>query len=65
MKRLVEGEDRRQGVLLAEFLDDWLSEENPVRAIDVFVDALDLGRWASRELSRRRPAGQATIRASS
>jgi transposase len=42
MKRFVEGRDRRQGVLLPEFLDDWVSEENPVRAIDVFVDALDL-----------------------
>jgi transposase len=43
MKRFVEGEDRRQGVLLPEFLDDYVSEENPVRAIDVFVEALDLG----------------------
>src|ERR1700751_5320832 len=43
MKRFVEGEDRRQGVLLPEFLDDYVSEENPVRAIDVFVDGLDLG----------------------
>src|SRR5246500_1664520 len=43
MKRFVEGEDRRQGVLLPEFLDDWVSEENPVRAIEVFVDALELG----------------------
>src|SRR6201997_858632 len=42
MKRFVEGEDRRQGVLLPEFLDDYVSEENPVRAIDVFVDELDL-----------------------
>jgi transposase len=42
MKRFVQGEDRRQGVLLPEFLDDWVSEENPVRAIDVFVDELDL-----------------------
>ena len=42
MKRFVEGEDRRQGVLLPEYLDDWVSEENPVRAIDVFVDELDL-----------------------
>ena len=42
MKRFVEGEDRRQGVLLAEFLDDYVSDENPVRAIDVFVDELDL-----------------------
>src|ERR1700739_1922611 len=42
MKRFVEGEDRRQGVLLPEFLDDYVKEENPVRAIDVFVDELDL-----------------------
>src|ERR1700691_1834818 len=42
MKRFVVGEDRRQGVLLPEFLDDWVGEENPVRAIDAFVDELDL-----------------------
>src|SRR5471030_2788480 len=43
MKRFVEGEDRRQGVLLPEYLDDYVAEENPVRVIDVFVDELDLG----------------------
>ena len=43
MKRFVEGKDRRQGVLLPEYLDDWVSEENPVRAIEAFVDELDLG----------------------
>jgi len=43
MKRFVEGEDRRQGVLLPEYLDDYVSEENPVRVIDVFVGELDLG----------------------
>jgi transposase len=43
MKRFVEGEDRRQGVLLPEYLDDHVSEDNPVRVIDVFVDELDLG----------------------
>jgi len=43
MKRFVESEDRRQGVLLPEYLDDYVSEENPVRVIDVFVDELDLG----------------------
>jgi transposase len=42
MGRFVEGEDRRQGVLLPEYLDDFVSEENPVRVIDVFVDELDL-----------------------
>jgi transposase len=43
MKRFVEGEDRRQGVLLPEFLDDYVSEENAVRVIDVFVEEFDLG----------------------
>jgi transposase len=42
MKRFVEGDDRTQGVLLPEFLDDYVAEDNPVRAIDVFVDELDL-----------------------
>ena len=36
-------EDRRQAVLLPEYLDDYVSEENPVRVIDVFVEELDLG----------------------
>ena len=42
MKRFVEGEDRRQGVLLPEFLDDYVAEDNPVRVVDVFIDELDL-----------------------
>jgi len=42
MKRFVEDADRGQSTLLPECLDDWIDEENPVRAIDAFVDALDL-----------------------
>jgi transposase len=42
MKRFIEGADRDQWTLLPESLDDWISEDNPVRAIDAFVDALDL-----------------------
>src|ERR1700678_280729 len=42
MKGFVEGEDRTQGVLLPEFLDDYIAEDNPVRVIDVFIDELDL-----------------------
>ena len=42
MKRFVEGADRVQSPLLPECLDDWIDEENPVRAVDAFVDALDL-----------------------
>ena len=42
MKRFIEGEDRTQSTLFPERLDDYISEENPVRVIDVFVDELNL-----------------------
>jgi len=42
MKRFVEGLDRSQATLFPECLDDWIDEDNPVRVIDAFVDALDL-----------------------
>jgi transposase len=43
MKRFVSGVDRGQSTLLPECLDDFIDESNPVRVIDAFVDALDLG----------------------
>jgi transposase len=43
MSRFVEGEDRRQTTLLPSCLDDYVSEDNPARVVDVFVDELDLG----------------------
>src|SRR5262249_26664095 len=42
MKRFVAGADRAQSTLLPESLDDWVDESNPVRVIDVFVDALNI-----------------------
>jgi transposase len=44
MARFVVGDDRSQSTLFPERLDDYLGEDNPVRAIDVFVDELDLGK---------------------
>ena len=44
MKRFVEGIDRGQATLFPECLADWISENNPVRVIDAFVDRLDLSR---------------------
>jgi transposase len=38
----IEGADRKQTVLFPEVLDDYISEENPVRFIDVFIEELDL-----------------------
>ena len=42
MKRFVEREDRKRAVLLPEYLEDYVSADNPVRVVDVFVDELDL-----------------------
>ena len=38
-----EGADRGQATLFPECLDDWVDEDNPVRVVDAFVDAVDLG----------------------
>jgi transposase len=42
MTGFVAGAARGQMALLPECLDDWVDESNPVRAVDVFVEALDL-----------------------
>jgi len=43
MKRFIAGEDRSQITLLPECLDDYITEDNPIRVIEVFVDEMDLG----------------------
>lgn len=42
MKRFIQGEHRGQGTLLPESLDDYVSDTNPVRVVDVFIDELHL-----------------------
>ena len=42
MNRFIEGVDRSQATLFPDRLEDWVNEDNPVRVIDAFVDALDL-----------------------
>ncbi|MFT5450214.1 MAG: transposase [Gammaproteobacteria bacterium] len=42
MKRFVQGEARAQMSLLPECLDDYVAEDNPVRVVEAFIDALDL-----------------------
>jgi transposase len=44
MKRFGEGQDRSQSTLFPECLEDYIAEDNPVRAIDVFIGELDLQR---------------------
>jgi len=42
MSRFIAEADRSQGTLLPESIDEYVSEENPVRVIAAFVEALDL-----------------------
>jgi hypothetical protein len=42
MKRFIEGEDRRQTTLLPDCLEDYVSEDNSVRVVEVFIEELDL-----------------------
>ena len=42
MSRFIDEADRSQGTLLPETIDEYVAEENPVRVIEAFVEALDL-----------------------
>ena len=55
MGRYIDGQDRTQSVLFPERLDDWIDEGNPVRAVDVFVDALDLAHLGFERAGITRP----------
>lgn len=59
MKRFIEGEDLKQVTVLAECLDDYIGEDNPVRVVDVFVEEIDLlalGFAGADQASTGRPA---------
>ena len=42
MGRFIAGADRTQTTLFPACVDDWIDEDNSVRVVDAFVDALDL-----------------------
>ncbi len=42
MSGFIEGENRQQATMFPERLDDYITEDNSVRVIDVFIDSLDL-----------------------
>ena len=44
MSGFVEGIDRSQTTLFPALLDDYVAEDNLVRAVDAFVEGLDLGK---------------------
>ena len=42
MSGFIEGEDRTQATLFPERIDDYITEDSPVRVVDVFIDDLDI-----------------------
>ncbi|RZO84306.1 MAG: IS1182 family transposase [Oceanococcus sp.] len=59
MSRYIDGESRDQSTLFPQRLDEYIGDENPVRAVDVFVDELDLmeiGFKKAKPASTGRPA---------
>jgi len=42
MSGFIQGETRRQATLFPQALDDYITEENPIRVIDAFVDSINL-----------------------
>jgi len=42
MKKFISGDDRQQLAMFPERLDDSISDDNPVRFIDLFIEELDL-----------------------
>jgi transposase len=63
MKRFVEGVGRDQGGLFPAHLEDFAAEDNPVRAVDAFVEKLDLRSDSTRSIPAP-PAGRAIFRLS-
>ena len=62
MKRFIEGEDRRQALLLPDCLEDYVSDDNPVRVIEAFIDELDLKALGFEGVVPEPRDGPATIR---
>lgn len=42
MSGFIEGEDRNQATLFPERIDDYVTDDSPVRVVDVFIDDLDI-----------------------
>ena|SRR5215472_4735735 len=57
MSGFVEGVDRSQSSLFPAYLEDYVGEDNPVRAVDAFVEGLILESWVLGGPSRWKMAG--------
>jgi transposase len=59
MSRFIEGQHRQQSTLLPDLMEDYITEENPVRLIDALVDRLklfELGLTSAEPKATGRPA---------
>ena len=64
MSGFIQGEARSQATLFPERIDDYITEDNPVRVIDVFVDEMDLASLSFKtiaEVTGRPPYHPATL----
>ena len=57
-RRYKEGIDRQQAFLLPPRVDEYVNEDNPVRALDVYVDSLDLEGLGFNNTAGELSAGQ-------
>ena len=62
MSAFVEGIDRSQSTFFPAMLDDYVSEDNLVRAVDAFVEGLDLGKLGFSRVVPLKEDGPAIIR---
>jgi len=57
-RRYKQGQDRHQGMLMPPRVEEYVTEENPVRAIDAYVDSIDLAALGFRHTSGWQRPGQ-------
>ena len=62
MSGFVEGIDRSQSTLFPAELEDYVAEDNLVRAVDAFVEGLDLGKLDFGRFAPLERGGPAIIR---
>ena len=54
----IKGIDRNQKIMFPEYIEDYISEDNPIRVIDEYVDTLNfekLGFTKTKEFRRGAP----------
>ncbi len=61
MSHHIKGQSRTQATLFPEALDDFVTDENPVRVIDAFVDSVDLALLGFKKSKPKQQAAHVTI----